>query len=393
MDKKEKFNIIFSIISLFGLSIAAIISHNYKALVVLLIIGILILGLYLVSINLDFSDIIKNKKLKKHYQVLKQKENKTLYDYIFMNAFTNKIVNVLKDGLKVKKIQNVNNLSCYIHRVNKIDIYFNYQKHYVELFIYNDKITYQIDTPEEYDILESNKQFEQIKTIYVNLNIISDFDIFVDLFSDVITNIKQDIDTFKLENKVDSFFNGRILSNFEASTSYLKLEGIVCTIGGIIFVPICSYIAYICYNDTKMKLENIVGYYTGLIIMVIALILLIGVLIYGLNYVFKCFNMVRDIKLKRMSVINKPLKRVRIIYDQPGKYNRHRTLRYIKLYYDEITLLLPLKYPESFIHVDKSELYDELLSVKTEIKYLTKSKLVVQGGSRYIQIVKKYIGE
>jgi hypothetical protein len=248
--------------------------------------------------------------------VLKQKENKTLYDYIFMNAFTNKIVNVLKDGLKVKKIKNVNNLSCYIHRVNKIDIYFNYQKHYVELFIYNDKITYQIDTPEEYDILESNKQFEQIKTIDVNLNIISDFDIFVDLFSDVITNIKQDIDTFKLENKVDSFFNGRILSNFEASTSYLKLEGIVCTIGGIIFVPICSYIAYICYNDTKMKLENIVGYYTGLIIMVIALILLIGVLIYGLNYVFKCFNMVRDIKLKRMSVINKPLKRVRIIYDQ-----------------------------------------------------------------------------
>ena len=186
--------------------------------------------------------VIKNKKLQKHYHLLKQKENKTLYDYIFMNAFTNKIVNVLKDDLKVKKIQNVNNLSCYIHRVNKIDIYFNYQKHYVKLFIYNDKITYQIDTPEEYDILESNKQFEQIKTIDVNLNIISYFDKFVDLFSNVIINIKQDIDTFKLDNKVDSFFNGKILSNFEASTSYLKLEGIVCTIGGIIFVPLCAII-------------------------------------------------------------------------------------------------------------------------------------------------------
>ena len=142
-----------------------------------------------------------------------------------------------------------------------------------------------------------------------------------------------------------------------------------------------------------MKLENIAGYYTGLIIFAVALILLIGILIYGLNYVFKYFYMLKDIKLKRMSVINKKLKRVRIIYDQPGKYNRNRTLRYIKLYYDGINLLLPLKYPEPFLHVDKGALYEELLSIKTEIKYLTKSKLVVQGGSRYIQIVKKYIGD
>lgn len=38
--------------------------------------------------------------------------------------------------------------------------------------------------------------------------------------------------------------------------------------------------------------------------------------------------------------------------------------------------------------MDKKE---KLLSIKSEVKYLTKSKLVLQGGNKYIQVVKSYL--
>lgn len=391
MNKELKIYVLISFIAIAGLIADLIINGSYKSLIIICLIVVILLGMGVTIFFLNYGDEITNNKYKKHYNKLKLKKHKNVYDLIYIKAYQRNLTLLLKEKLKLKKLKNINDLNTFIYNIKKIGISFYYNGYYIEMFLYKDKIIYRIDTPEEYDSLESNKAFEKKQTIYVNFIETNNLTSFIDLFGNILFDMQNDINTFTKENNYDPFFNGKILNKFESSSSYLKTEGIICTIFSILITTIFICMFYISITDYEMKLENLNEYYAFIIVSIFLIGLGISFFIYGLNYVVKYFNLIKDIRLKRMSVINEPLKRVRIIYDQPGRRSNIRKLRYIKLYYKNISLLVPLRYPESFIYVNKKDLYNELLTINGEVKYLTKSKLVITGGNRYIQIAKKYI--
>ena len=102
--------------------------------------------------------------------------------------------------------------------------------------------------------------------------------------------------------------------------------------------------------------------------------------------------MFSDIKNKRATIINEKPKRVRIIRDQPTKYSNRRTLRYIKLYFSNVSLLIPYKNYECVQKPHNiKQACKECMEIKTELKYLTKSRLVVSGGEKYIKVTKRHL--
>ena len=276
--------------------------------------------------NIYFETLLENKKLEEKYpEIYKLVDKPEIEKYHpSKNSFKHTMI-------ALKRVQDENDLikfAVLCHDLGKgetpNEILPHHYAHEQRGLKVIDRLCERISVPKEY------KEFEEKRIINTDLFIVSDFFIFLDLFSNIIKDIQNDIDTFKNENKVDPFFNGKVLDHFDSFTSFLKFEGIGCTICGILFSLLFSYIFYITYNDTKMKLENIKGYYTGIICSIFMLIAFIAITIYGLNYVFKYFKMVKDVQLKRMSKINKPLKTKVTVNEISVSSRRHDIKRLLK---------------------------------------------------------------
>lgn len=99
----------------------------------------------------------------------------------------------------------------------------------------------------------------------------------------------------------------------------------------------------------------------------------------------------QDINKSRVSVIDEKPKKVKIIRDNVTKAN-HNCIVYLKLYYKHLTLYVLLNnqiYINNLKSIKEASLL--CLNINQKIKYLSKSKIVISGGERYVSIIKDCI--
>lgn len=392
MEKKEKFEIALGIISFIGLVIIAIINKSYKGLIAIGIMILLTAILFLIIFLLDLNIERKIKKIIKRYNDLKSKSNINIYEELYILTFQNKIEELLKDEFKKNKLKDIHSLDVYIENINEVDIIYKYSSCEVLIEISNNNIKYSIDTPSKYDGIDANKEFEKKKDTNININSFNDFDLFIDSLVLLIEQTLNEINNFKNNNIVDEVFNGRLINKLRNSSSYLKQEGYVCAILGPILLIIFTIITVFIIKDTDYIKENPLGYYSGFLFSILFITFSGYCTIYGLNYIFKYRNMLDDIKNKRTTTITEKPIRIRIIKDQLNKYNSRRTLRYIKLYFKHTSILIPYINNEYVIKPKNIRLtIDKLMDLECNITYLSKSRIVIKGGEKYISVSKKYL--
>jgi len=395
MNKENIREIIYYVIApivLLIILISSIVTNDIKGIIfasifiAIFIFGFLLYFYYNIKVNKYL------KSIKKHYDQLKLKESRGIFEELYVSTFGNKIEDQLKSILESKRTKNINSFNAYIEDTNEVAISFKYSTCDVVINIDNKKVTYFIDTPSKYDSVEANSEFEKVKEANIYLDNYIDNELFYDSLIMLIERIQLEIDEFKIANVVDEFFNGRLLKKLEPLSKYFKREGYVCGILGTFITVLMFIVSYHLLSDIEYIESDFGAYVSGFICMLFIISFCVGVSLYGLNYVYKYNAMLNDIKNKRLTVINEEPKRVRIVRDQPSKYSSTRTLRYIKVYYDNITVLIPYKNYECVLKPGNiREACQECMEIKTQLKYLTKSKIVVSGGDKFIKISKKYL--
>ena len=126
MNKQDKERIIvLCILILIAISIF-VIAGEYKKLVVSLL-SIFITGGIFFLFSLFFNDYEKEfRKSKKYYSLIKNKENKNVFDEFYMLTFQNKAERLFREKLNTKKIKNISNLGINTKKTNHINI--SYEK-------------------------------------------------------------------------------------------------------------------------------------------------------------------------------------------------------------------------------------------------------------------------
>jgi hypothetical protein len=120
---------------------------------------------------------------------------------------------------------------------------FNYKRHNVYYFIYEDKVDYYISAPDVYSHLEINKEHEKLIRISITIN---NYDSLESYFSKLIPFILENINDINQFEENVSVFNINKLSN-DSITYYqriVKKRGIFTLVLTIIMTSIISLISY-----------------------------------------------------------------------------------------------------------------------------------------------------
>lgn len=153
----------------------------------------------------------------------------------------------------------------------------------------------------------------------------------------------------------------------------------------------CSFISICFINISIVEIDNsIEGYLACICSILISLICLIFS-IYGIKQLYKVYMIKHDINKLRVSVIDEKPKKVKIIKDNFTRAN-YNCIVYLKLYYKHLTLYVLLNnqiYINNLNSIKEASLL--CLNINQKIKYLSKSKIVISGGERYVSIIKDYL--
>ncbi len=393
--KKFNENIIILIslllsILLLGLSIYF---KNIKGIFTVIIILLFFLVYFLIMFYSDYSFKIKRKKIIKKYQAIQKQDNITPFDQLYILTFQGKIEEKLREIIKHKKYKDIGLDDFEILEDNKLAFNFKYQEFYFEYLISDDKIKYKLIPPTKYQVTEfqTTNTLEQVLDFTVNDDNLVEF---INRLIENVNDLKISITKFLTNYHVDEVFNGKLSNKLSALLSYIKTEGLCVIIISPIFLIILFVLLFTTIKDPNFTNNNPTEYVITVIFLTIFIGIIIGYLIYGLNYLKIYLNYQNDFKNKSTSKLTTPPKRVRLIYDQQSKWRRNGAIRYLKLYYDNMSLLIPFNGYQMINHnFNKKECYEECLEIIPNLTYLTKSKIVISGGNKYINIVTKHLGD
>ena len=127
MEKNNKvsFEIIFLIISIFILPIIFYFTKDKSYLKLLVIIIIFIVVIFIISCIMEFKWYLERKRENKHIESLKSKENKTVFDKLYLQIYSEKFDNNFKRLLEQKNIKEIRSLYSYEKDINTLKINFN----------------------------------------------------------------------------------------------------------------------------------------------------------------------------------------------------------------------------------------------------------------------------
>lgn len=384
MTKKDE-NSLIIIIALFLILIPIlIIMGEYKRLIICLLSIFITYGLFFL-ISLFCFDYKKNfRKSKKYYEYLKTKENRNVFDEFYMITFQNKAVSLFRDKLNIKNVKNISCLGINTKNTKHINISYNYETYSVNILLSNNKIIYYIDTPYEYDYLDDTKDFEKKNSILINIDDFKTLDEYLDMIIELINNLKIDIKVFTQDHNLNNKINGNIIKKYKSSINYLLTEGLVYSIGCSFISIVFTYVSILEFNNST---EGFIAFICSILIALVCLIF--G--IYGIKKLYKVCMIKHDINKLRVSIIDERPKKAKIIRDNVTKHNRNYIV-YVKLYYKHLTLYVLLNnqiYINNLNNIKEASLL--CLKINQKIKYLSKSKIVISGGERYVSIIKDYL--
>ena len=82
---------------------------------------------------------------------------------------------------------------------------------------------------------------------------------------------------------------------------------------------------------------------------------------------------------------------MKIIKEKPGKYSDNFYIISATLYFNKIKLVIPFASQIINNRYNSKNCCAECKNIKTKLKYLTKSKIVIKGEKAYVDIIRKHL--
>ena len=144
-------------------------------------------------------------------------------------------------------------------------MYCSYKGFRIVLLFDKDSVQYVVDSPSRYNGTNANINFEKLSKEDIAYEQFFDINELGDFIANLISKLKDKIESFSDTNIVDPIFNGRLLDKTKAYLSHLKKEGLVCV---ILTPPLTAFMLWgLIYSfvDKNYKIENPAGFYTAII--------------------------------------------------------------------------------------------------------------------------------
>lgn len=386
--KSQILGILLYVVCVIYICIDFLINEKYKELIIF---GIFMLGIGLlfligiIFINITPKEIRRNKK---RYEEIKKKSNKSAYEKLFMLAYQEKdeeIANIFKTN----KVKELNDVGIYVYN-NVITIMYRYKGFECEILVKSNEVTYRIDTPSKYDDIKANVEFEKEKKTNIDIKSIN-YDDLIEHIVDKVNLIKEEIATFVNINIVDNVFNGRMLKKIEFYTHNNKTYGLFLAIMGALSSLMIAFIGI----GGSIGNDKFFGEGAEIIIGVFCFLLMLGFglfgTILGVKMLLIYYRAKSDYQNKKIKTIKAKPRKVRLVKKGKDKGFEYFYMGII-LYFDKLKVIIPLEsYESKSSNADIKKFKVECLKTEGELTYLEKSKLVVNGGSKYISLARKYI--
>ncbi len=379
-SKSDIIGNIFSGLCFIGLLIYSIIAKNYPMVIFLLALVVLVLVLLAIT-SIDSKKT--NKKIVDNYQALKEKPNKTVFDELYILAYQEKLDDLLIERIKRRKIKNVSSIVAYTEGTKSVEIDFIYRGFDFSASINEKNIQYQICVATRYEILNNN-EFEKIHDVSYLLEEDNCVDDLIDNVCELIKSVIVKINDYCDLNKVDDVFNGRLnnklcdyifdLKQYRWIYMFFLIMGISLSILFAVKIIIKDY----PNNEVLIMCLMFIG---------VSVVVSVFSTISSIHYFTQYGKIQSDLKNKQTSFIEGKPKRVIICRELLTKYPRK--LRYIKLYFDNKIIIIPLAH----CYLRKrnfKQFYSDCKKLEAKFTYLSKSNVVILGEERYINLVRKH---
>lgn len=385
---KEHLENIIIILLLAGLIIYGIVAEELKIVVTC---GLLIVSYFVINLIMIFSlrSLTRQSKLEqKYYNELAKRDNLSIFEQVKLLAYEDKLDDLIRNKLKDKKIKNVLSLETDVNGIDKAMFWYRFNGFEVIVNISNDIVTYQIDSPANYEYLSDNHKFEEEKKEFINLNNYNSITEIIDDLVKLVLEINGQIEVFQASHTIDQTFNGRLLKKIENLRKCLKTNGL----GLVILSPILlfgfSIMLYFGITDFEYREENPIGYTIFMISIVLFLAFIIFSLFIGIWCLKTLCAIKKDIQEKSIEKITVKPKNVKIIAESLGKHSIRRVLRFIYIVTDDCKLIIPFS-NNHWINKSVRKCAKECEKITAELTYLKTSKVVISGYSKYIGVVKR----
>ena len=388
-NNKASFEIIFLIISILILPIIFYFTKDKSYLKLLVIIIIFIVVTFIISCIIEFKWYLERKRENKHIESLKNKENKTVFDKLYLQIYSEKFDNNFKRLLDQKNIKEIRSLYSYEKDINTLKINFNYKGFDIDLFIGENNAYYLIDTPSKYDVLEENEKFENEKKEILSSLSFNTLDEYINYLVDSINKIKEDVDTFSKIYTVDNVFNGRLKKRINAFTTYCNQGNEFIALGILLIIFVIFMFGSLFFNEFQ---NDLLGIYIMLLLMFIALCIgAIISIVKGVKYKKLSKIIDKDFNEQNTSTIKGNPYKVKVGKMLRSKYSEAYELIYLKLFIDDSILYIPFSNETIKNKKNIKKVCEECKNINVELKYLTESKVVIDGEKPYVKIIEKYL--
>ena len=384
--KKEIFTYISVYIIPIIMFIVGLIFKIYWLFIASILSFFVIGGLYLLLS--DFKEKKYNSDLNKYKEELKAKQNLDFFEELQLLCLQRKLSQYLKERLKIKDISNIETKIQYMGY--GVDIYFRYRNSDIYFRIQRSTLEFSIDTPEKYDYVKGNDEIEKVKKF--SLESIKSMNDFVSVLSDKIIEIKEIIVNFYDTAKVDDLFDGKTINMLESFKSFNQSEGILVSIFSLLICFIMSILTYqFIFNEQfrTFPINEILKFKN--ILFTLGLLAMDGFglfgLIFGLKHIIVYNKIKSDFINRDVLDIEGKITKVHVKYDS---HRGHYRFKSIILKIEGIKVIISLR---SIFVQNKhwiKEFKNDIINTNMKVKYLKRSRLVIEGQNKYLGLVKKY---
>lgn len=384
--KKEILTYISVYISPIIIFIVGLIFKIYWLFIASILSFFVIGGLYLLLS--DFKEKKYNSDLNKYKEELKAKQNLDFFEELQLLCLQRKLSQYLKERLKINNISNIETKIQYMGYA--VDIYYRYRNSDIYFRIRRSTLEFSIDTPEKYEYVRGNDVIEKVKKF--SLERIKSMDDFVSVLSDKIIEIKEIIVSFYDTAKVDDLFDGKTINMLESYKSFNQLEGILVSIFSLLICFIMSILTYqFIFNEQfrTFPINEILKFKNMLL--TLGLVAMDGfglfALIFGLKHIIVYNKIKLDFINRDVLDIEGKITKIYVKYDS---HRGHYRFKSIILKIEGIKVIISLR---SIFVQNKhwiKEFKNEIINTNMKVKYLKRSRLVIEGQNKYLGLVKKY---
>ena len=234
--------------SMIGIVALTIITNNPIISLLIVIVTPIFFGIFIYKMK-EINKENKIEVLNKRFHELKEKENPTLFEKLYVNAYNDKAIGILRNIINVNKIGYIHNIDFdVVYNKEYVVFDFEYKKHNIVYYVYENKIVYYIDSPQKYDHLECNEEYEKPYEMKININ---EFDSLEDFFNSLIPNIEFNIKTVdEFEENVNIVsINHKTLDDIEDLKGFYKEMRIHSTIWTSIYCIMMGVLNYFMIQD------------------------------------------------------------------------------------------------------------------------------------------------